>query len=46
MFADFVKHPAVVTPLVVGDQTVEGVNQYKYLGVIVSKKLTLSLRLM
>ena len=40
MTIDFGKNPVVTPPVVLNNQVVEVVNQYKYLGILVDNKLT------
>ena len=40
MHIDFRKNPSVISPVIINDQAVEVVKQYKYLGTIIDNKLT------
>ena len=40
MVFDFRKSPAVIAPVLINDQAVEIVQQYKYLGMVIDNKLT------
>lgn len=39
----FLKHPTTISPMMINDQAVDYVQQYKYLGTVIDNKLTFEL---